>query len=111
MTGRKLYLETFLFSLAVILLEVSYTRVFSFKLVYYFTYLIIGIALLGLGAAGVLVMLLGRSERVPVARLVPVCAFIAAAGVIVGYLGVATIQLNTLSLVAGLLQREPSIAL
>ena len=58
--------ELFLLSLAVILLEVSYTRVFSFKLVYYFTYLIIGIALLGLGAAGVLVMLLGRSERVPV---------------------------------------------
>src|SRR6058998_1619287 len=55
--------ELFLLSLAVILLEVSYTRVFSFKLVYYFTYLIIGIALLGLGAAGVLVMLLGRSER------------------------------------------------
>ena len=103
--------ELFLLSLAVILLEVSYTRVFSFKLVYYFTYLIIGIALLGLGAAGVLVMLLGRSERVPVARLVPLCAFIAAAGVLVGYLGVATIQLNTLSLVAGLVQREPRIAL
>src|SRR5439155_414006 len=49
--------ELFLLSLAVILLEVSYTRVFSFKLVYYFTYLIIGIALLGLCAAGVLVLL------------------------------------------------------
>ena len=47
---RRPYLETFLISLAVILLEVSYTRIFSYKLVYYFTYLVIGLSLLGLGA-------------------------------------------------------------
>src|SRR5437660_1648895 len=104
---RRLYLETLLISLAVILLEVSYTRVFSFKLVYYFTYLIIGIALLGLGAAGVLVVLLGRSPRAPAARLVPLCALGAAAAILVGYLVIATVQLNTLTLVASLVQRQP----
>src|SRR5207249_11482100 len=86
--------ELFLLSLAVILLEVSYTRVFSFKLVYYFTYLIIGIALLGLGAAGVLVVLLGRSPRPPAARLVPLCALGAAAAILVGYLVIAKVQLT-----------------
>ena len=58
---RKLYtFETFLVSLAVILLEVSYTRVFSYKLVYYFTYLVIGISLLGLGSGGVFVAIFER---------------------------------------------------
>ena len=46
--SRAFYLEIFLVSLAVILLEISYTRIFSFKLYYYFTYLIIGLALLAL---------------------------------------------------------------
>ncbi len=37
MRSKPLYLEIFLASLAVILLEISYTRIFSFKLYYYFT--------------------------------------------------------------------------
>src|SRR5881398_1086041 len=76
---RRLYLETLLISLAVILLEVSYTRVFSFKLVYYFTYLIIGISLLGLGAGGVFVAVSRRLRHTPPARLVSTCSFVAAA--------------------------------
>ena len=47
--------EAFFISLAVLLLEISYTRVVSFKLYYYYTYLVLGLALLGLGAGGVLV--------------------------------------------------------
>ena len=39
-------------AMAAILLEISYTRVFSFKLFYYFTYLTIGIVLLGMGSGG-----------------------------------------------------------
>ena len=57
MRPHRLYAEILLISLAVILLEVSYTRVFSFKLVYYFTYLIIGLAMLGIGAGAALVAL------------------------------------------------------
>ena len=44
--ARLPYAETFLVSLAAILLEVDYTRVFSYKLVYYFTYVVIGLALI-----------------------------------------------------------------
>ena len=43
-----------LVSLAGLLIEIAYTRVVSFKLFYYFTYLVIGLALLGLGTGGVL---------------------------------------------------------
>ena len=32
-------------------LEIAYTRIVSFKLFYYYTYLVIGLALLGFGAA------------------------------------------------------------
>src|SRR5437667_1404736 len=100
MTGRKLYLETFLFSLAVILLEVSYTRVFSYKLVYYFTYLIIGISLLGLGAGGVFVAIFGCLRRMPAARPVPRCGVVGGAAGLGGYFRVALIALNAFQLVA-----------
>src|SRR5438874_5267559 len=88
------YLEIFLISLATILLEVSYTRVFSFKLVYYFTYLIIGISLLGLGPGGVFVTLFPRLRRHATARSVPLCCVAASAAVLLGYLLVARTQLN-----------------
>ncbi|MBW1687105.1 MAG: hypothetical protein JRS35_18805, partial [Deltaproteobacteria bacterium] len=55
MREKSFRLEIFLVSLAAILLEIGYTRIFSFKLYYYFTYLILGIALLGLGSGGVFV--------------------------------------------------------
>src|SRR5437867_13147873 len=97
---RRLYLETLLISLAVILLEVSYTRVFSFKLAYYFTYFIIGISLLGLGAGGVFVAVSRRLRHTPPARLVSTCAFVGAAAVLLGYLVVAGTQLNAFQRVA-----------
>ena len=40
--------------LAGLLLEVGYTRIVSYKLWYYYTYLVIGLALLGIGSGGVL---------------------------------------------------------
>ena len=42
--------EIFVISAAALLLEISYTRIISFKLYYYYTYLVIGLALLGLGS-------------------------------------------------------------
>ncbi len=59
--GEKSFrLEIFLLSLAAVLLEISFTRIFSYKLYYYFTYLILGLALLGLGSGGVVVSLSAR---------------------------------------------------
>src|SRR5206468_5574784 len=96
MSTRTLYVETFLISLAAILLEVSYTRVFSFKLFYYFTYLIIGIALLGLGAGGVLIATWPALRRLGLRRLVPRCGIAGGLAVPLGYLLIASTQLNTL---------------
>jgi spermidine synthase len=98
---RKLYPETFLVALAVILLEISYTRVFSYKLVYYFTYVVIGISLLGLGAGGVFVAIFDRLRRMPPERLLVRCCLAAAAAVIVGYFVVAGLPLNLLRMVRG----------
>src|SRR5262245_20608897 len=101
MPTRPLYAEALLVALATLLLEVSYTRVFSFKLVYYFTYLIIGIALLGLGAGGVLTAVLPRLRGFSAERLIPRLCLAAAASVLGGYFAVALTQLNTFGLVAG----------
>lgn len=96
---RKLYYETFFISLAVILLEVSYTRVFSYKLVYYFTYLVIGIALLGLGSGGVLVTIFDRLRRAAPGRLLLGCSLTAAATVLLGYFLIARMPLNLFRMV------------
>src|SRR3989304_6819916 len=92
---ERFYLQLFLFSFAVIVLEIAYTRIFSFKLFYYFTYLIIGIALLGLGAGGVLVATLPALRRLGPRRLIPRCALLAATVIPLGYLLIAWTQLNT----------------
>jgi spermidine synthase len=101
---RKLYFETFFISLAVILLEVSYTRVFSFKLVYYFTYLVIGISLLGLGSGGVLVAIFERLRRAGAERLILGCTTVAAFSVLLGYFLIATLPLNLFRMVMRITQ-------
>src|SRR5207237_921863 len=102
MRPHRLYAEILLISLAVILLEVSYTRVFSFKLVYYFTYLIIGLAMLGIGAGAALVALFPQLRRVASSRPSPICSLDAGAVVLGGYLVVARTQLNAFHMVESL---------
>src|SRR5580765_3146324 len=94
MRPPSLYLEAFLFSLAVLLMEVSYTRVFSFKLVYYFAYLVIGIAMLGLGAGGVFVAVFPRLRRIAVERLIPSCGVLASLAVAAGYVLIAKLPVS-----------------
>jgi len=98
MNRPKLTLEIFLVSMAVILFEVGYTRVFSYKLVYYFTYVVIGVSLLGLGAGAVLVAMLPRLRRAQVEWLIPVCSLAGGLAVVLGYLLVAQVQLNAFAL-------------
>ncbi len=100
--ATPLRFEIFVISLAAILLEVSYTRVFSFKLVYYFTYLIIGIALLGLGAGAVaaacLPWLRSARSRVTVGQ----CGIGAAIAVALSYLVVSLLQVNAGRLISAI---------
>jgi hypothetical protein len=75
--------------------EIAYTRVISFKLFYYYTYFVIGLALLGLGAASAIVSLSPRLRRADtvslVARLAPVAGVVG----LVSYAVVARLQLDT----------------
>ncbi len=72
-----------------LLLEISYTRVFSFKFFYYYTYLIIGLALLGIGAGGVAVALSRKLREASLDKVIAICAGLAALLTVVGYVVIA----------------------
>ena len=98
MSAKTFRFEIFLISLAAILLEISYTRIFSFKLFYYFTYLTIGIVLLGMGSGGVFVAVITRLRRIDPEKLIAACCLGAAVVIPLGYWIIATTQLNALDI-------------
>jgi hypothetical protein len=68
--ARALYAGVFLVSMAMLVLEIALTRIFSFTIWYHFAYVTIGIALLGYGASGALLAVEPRlAGAVPGARL------------------------------------------
>lgn len=77
-----------------LLLEISYTRIFSYKFFYYYTYLIIGLALLGIGAGGVAVALSPKLREAALSRVIAVCSGLAALLTAVGYMVVAWTPVN-----------------
>ena len=99
-TGREpaYYLEIFLVSFAALLLEISYTRVVSFKFFYYYTYFVIGLALLGIGCGGVLVTLSERLRRVPTDIVLMWTLLAGAVSVGAGYLVVAYTRVDTFAI-------------
>ena len=88
-------LEIFLVSMAGLLLEISYTRIFSFKASSYFTYLLIGFALLGIGSGGVLMSIAAGWRRRAAEQVLPPLAFVTALAIVLGYLVVARTELST----------------
>jgi hypothetical protein len=89
-------LDVFLVSFGAILLEISFTRIIAFKLFYHFTFLIIGVALLGLGSGGVLVAISRAVTRAALHRVVAISALVAALATAIGYWVIALIPLNGL---------------
>ena len=85
----------FLVSLAGLLLEVGYTRIVSYKLWYYYTYLVIGLALLGIGSGGIFVVVIGRLRRAATDSILAGCSLVGAALIAVGYVVVARIPIDT----------------
>ena len=92
--GRGYYLEILLASFAGLVLEISYTRISSFKLFYYYTYLVIGLALLGIGTGGVLVAISPRLRRAATERVLSWSLLLGAASIGVGYIIVAYTSLD-----------------
>ena len=99
---RDYYLEIFLIAFAALLLEISYTRVFSFKLFYYFAYFVIGFSMLGLGSGGVCVALSARLRRAPLGRLLSAGALAGSVCILLSYVLIANIQLSLWSLFSSL---------
>jgi len=98
-TARRGYhIEIFLISFAGLLLEVSYTRIISFKLFYYYTFLVIGLALLGIASGGVLVAISRRMRRASTDAILMWSLLLGAASVGVGYLIVAVTRTDSLTL-------------
>lgn len=97
-TRRGYVIEILLISFAGLLLEISYTRVISFKLFYYYTYLVIGLALLGIGTGGVLVAISRRLRRADTDTILMWGMLLGAASVALGYVIVAWIRTDTLAI-------------
>ena len=95
---RAYKLEILLVSFAALLLEISYTRIISYKLFYYYTYLVIGLALLGIGAGGVLVAVSRRVRRAESETILLWSLLLGAASVFAGYVVVALLRTDTLSI-------------
>jgi hypothetical protein len=92
------WLAIFLVSLAGLLLEVGYTRIVSYKLWYYYTYLVIGLALLGIGSGGVLVAISSRLRAWSTERIIAVSSIWGAVSIAIGYLVVAKLHVNTVAI-------------
>mgnify|MGYP003938408299 CR=1 FL=1 len=84
--------------MAGLLLEVGYTRIVSFKLWYYYTYLVIGLSLLGIGSGGIAVALFAPLRRATTERIVAYCSLWGAVSIAVGYWVVARTPVNTLAI-------------
>lgn len=88
----------FLVSLAGLLLEVAYTRVVSYKLWYYYVYLVLGLALLGIGSGGVMVAVSSRIKNAATSTILSVCGLAGAVTTVVGYLVVAKLEIDTVQI-------------
>ncbi len=88
----------FLVSLAGLLLEVGYTRIVSYKLWYYYTYLVIGLALLGIGSGGIFVVLFKRLRRTSTEKIIALCSIFGAISIVVGYVVISRLPVDTLSI-------------
>lgn len=85
----------FIISMAGLLLEVSYTRIVSFKLWYYYVYMVLGLALLGIGSGGVLVAVSKRIKAASIDAILTICGFAAAVIVAVSYFVTALVDIDT----------------
>ncbi len=90
----RLFYEIAVASFAGIVLEIAYTRVFSFKFFYFFSYVVIAVGLLGLGAGGILVAVSRKLRETDPSVLVPRACFAGGASAYVGYAIVAPLQID-----------------
>jgi spermidine synthase len=86
-------------------LEIAYTRIFSFKLFYYYTYFVIGLALLGFGVSATVVALSDRLRQRSVLDTVRVLAPLIGLLGVLSYLLVARLPTDVNQIWVGSLDR------
>ncbi|HET9728177.1 MAG TPA: hypothetical protein VFR41_02090, partial [Acidimicrobiia bacterium] len=91
-------LAILLVSLAGLLLEVGYTRIVSYKLWYYYTFFVIGLALLGIGSGGVFVAVWRPVRRWATDRVLTVCGIGGGIVIALSYLVVARTHVDTIKI-------------
>ena len=96
MTRLKTRMVIFLVCLGGLLVEVGYTRIVSYKLWYYYTYLVLGLALLGIGSGGVVVSLSKRLKEIPSERLLPKACFTGGLSILASYFLNAVLPIDTI---------------
>ncbi|MGI9051141.1 MAG: hypothetical protein ACR2HQ_00575 [Ilumatobacteraceae bacterium] len=94
-------LTAFVIGLVTLTLEIAYTRVISFKLFYYYTYFVIGLALLGLGASSAVVALSTRLRAMDTVRLIRIAGPVAAVVGLLGYVVAARLSTDVNLIWAG----------
>src|SRR3981189_2718340 len=97
-TRRGYIAEILLISFVGLLLGASSTRIISFKLFYYYTYLVIGLALLGIGTGGVLVAISAHLRRAKTDTIMLWGLLVGAVSVGIGYAVVATTSTDTFAI-------------
>ncbi len=91
------HFEILVVSFSALVIEISYTRVISYKLFYYYVYLVIGLALLGIGSGGVLVAVSKRIRRATTDQILFWSLVISSAGTVAAYVLVAYIRIDSLA--------------
>lgn len=81
---RRIYGVIFLVSSAVLVFEISLTRLFSIYLWYHFAFLVISIAMLGIGSAGTVLAIRHRNIRTD--RYIPFYAVLAGVSIALSYI-------------------------
>jgi hypothetical protein len=91
------HVEILVVSFSALVLEISYTRIISYKLFYYYVYLIIGLALLGIGSGGVLVAISKRLKRAATDQILFWSLIVSAVITVGAYIIIAFLGINTLA--------------
>jgi SAM-dependent methyltransferase len=100
---RFLYAGIFCVSMAVLLLQISLTRIFSFTLWYHFAYVTISVALLGYGASGSFLAVLPGLAGTSPARRLPLYALCCAFSIVIGLLIFAVVPFHPFEMMTLLL--------
>ena len=95
---RRHTVVIFLVSMAGLLLEVAYTRIVSYKLWYYYSYLVIGLALLGIGTGAIALATVRRLRDASTEAILTISCVAAAVLVPIGYLVIARLPINTVDI-------------